>query len=592
LRKIVLYFVFIVFAIPASGQFYLRGEVKDEKLRPLQNVKIFVHSARAIFYSGNYGSFGINSAREYDTLTFSLEGYMSQTLYVKTDKWQSITLKTSADFVNKNKQKLISVTKDFKQTSKYRWFAGDETYFQLIENEYVNTVKFPNTGFSMNVNKASYSNVRRFLNMKSAVPPDAVRVEEMVNYFNLQYREPDPNQTFYIRSQLTSCPWNDQQQLLFLNLSAKKLALDKIPPGNFVFLIDVSGSMDMPNRLPLLKAAFQALVKNLRPIDKVSIVIYGGTVGIWLQPTPGNEKEKILKSIEELTAAGDTPGESAIRAAYKLAESTYIKDGNNRVILATDGDFNVGETSEKALDDLITNMRQTGVYLTCLGVGMGNLKDSKLQTLAKKGNGNYAYIDDFMEAEKVLVKELTQTFYAVADDVLLNIHFNPAMVSQYRLIGFDNKREALSDLSSELEGGEIGSGNSTLAIFELVPTDQNQLTRGTTFADDIASLNVHYGNTDDTTSNDLSYQVKNNFLKFESLDTELKFATSIAMFGLKLKQSRFFPPVDWETILAIASASADRSNYLQNEFLLLIEKAQKVYPEKKKKKGRLPFALR
>jgi Ca-activated chloride channel family protein len=428
--------------------------------------------------------------------------------------------------------------------------------------------------------------------MKSAVPPDAVRVEEMVNYFNLQYRQPDPDQTFHIRSQLTSCPWNDQQQLLFLNLSAKKLALEKIPPGNFVFLIDVSGSMDMPNRLPLLKAAFQALVKNLRPIDKVSIVIYGGTVGIWLQPTPGNEKEKILKSIEELTAAGDTPGESAIRAAYKLAESTYIKDGNNRVILATDGDFNVGETSEKALDDLITNMRQTGVYLTCLGVGMGNLKDSKLQTLAKKGNGNYAYIDDFMEAEKVLVKELTQTFYAVADNVLLNIHFNPAMVSQYRLIGFDNKREALSDLSSELEGGEIGSGNSTLAIFELVPTDQNQLTRGTTFADDIASLNVNYGNCNDTTSINLLYQVKNNFLKFESLDPELKFATSIAMFGLKLKQSRFFPQVDWENILAVAAASADRSNYLQNEFLQLIEKAQKVYPEKKKKKGKSPIGLK
>jgi Ca-activated chloride channel family protein len=385
LRKIAIYSIFIFFAIPASGQFYLRGEIKDEKLRPLQNVKIYVHSARAIFYSGNYGSFGINIAKEYDSLTFSLEGYIPQTIYAKTDKWQSIVLKTSADFVNKNKQKLISVTKDFKQTSKYRWFAGDETYFQLIENDYVNTVKFPNTGFSLNVNKASYSNVRRFLNMKSPVPPDAVRVEEMINYFNLQYREPDAKETFHIRSQLTSCPWNDSQQLLFLNLSAKKLELDKIPPSNFVFLIDVSGSMDMPNRLPLLKAAFQGLVKNLRPIDRVSIVIYGGTVGIWMQPTPGNEKEKILKSIEELTAAGDTPGESAIRAAYKLAESTYIKEGNNRVILATDGDFNVGETSEKALDDLITNMRQTGVYLTCLGVGMGNLKDSKLQTLAKKG---------------------------------------------------------------------------------------------------------------------------------------------------------------------------------------------------------------
>ena len=586
LRKIVIYAIVILFAVPACGQYYLRGEIKDEKNRPLQNVQIFVHSAHVIFHSGSYGSFGFNINKEYDSLTFSLEGYIPQSLLVKTDKWQSIVLKTSADFVTRNKQKLISVTKDFKQTTQYRWFVGDETYFQLVENEYVNAVKFPNTGFSLNVNKASYSNVRRFLNMKSAVPPDAVRVEEMINYFNLQYKEPDAGETFLIRSQLTNCPWDEQQQLLFVNINAKKLDLDKVAPSNFVFLIDVSGSMDMPNRLPLLKAAFQALVKNLRPIDKVSIVIYGGTVGIWMQPTAGSEKEKIIKSIEELTAAGDTPGESAIRAAYKLAESTFIKDGNNRVILATDGDFNVGETSEKAMDDLITNMRQTGVYLTCLGVGMGNLKDSKLQTLAKKGNGNYAYIDDFKEAEKVLVQELTQTIYTVANDVYLNIHFNPAMVQQYRLIGFDNKREALADMSSELEGGEIGSGNSTLAVFELMPTDQNLLTKGTLQADDIAWLNVTYEKGTDTTVRNIFYQVKNNFKNFDSINVELKFAAAVTMFGLKLKQSKFFPATDWATIWNAASISADKTNYLQNEFVQLIEKAQKVYPEKKKKKSK------
>ena len=586
MRKLAIYFASILFAVSASGQYYLRGEVKDEKLRPLQNVKIFVHSAKVIFHTGNYGSFGFNILKAYDSLTFSLDGFVSQTLLIKTDKWQDIVLKTSSDFVSRNKQKLISVTKDFKQTSRYRWFVGDETYFQLIENEIVNAVKFPNTGFSLNVNKASYSNVRRFLNMKSAVPPDAVRVEEMVNYFNLQYQEPNPGETFHLRSQLTSCPWNEQLQLLYLNINAKKLDLEKVQPSNFVFLIDVSGSMDMPNRLPLLKAAFQALVKNLRPIDKVSIVIYGGTVGIWMQPTAGNEKEKIIQSIEELNAAGDTPGESAIRAAYKLAESTYIKGGNNRVILATDGDFNVGETSEKSLDELITRMRQTGVYLTCLGVGMGNLKDSKLQTLAKKGNGNYAYIDDFREAEKVLVKELTQTFYAVANDVYLNIHFNPAMVNEYRLIGFDNKREALADMSSELEGGEIGSGNSTLAVFEIVPTDQNKLTKGTSNADDIASLNLNYVHNNDTLTRNILYQVKNNFKPLESIDPELRFATAVIMFGLKLKQSKYFPATDWDTLLAVANASADKSNYLQNEFIHLIEKARKVYPEKKKKKAK------
>jgi Ca-activated chloride channel family protein len=521
-----------------------------------------------------------------------MDGYVSQTLWVKTDKWLSVTLKISPDFVTRNKQKLISVTKDFKQTSKYRWYTGDETYFQLVENEYVNTIKYPNTGFSLNVNKASYSNVRRFLNGKSAVPPDAVKVEEMMNYFNLYYQEPAPGEVFNMRSQLTSCPWNDQRQLLFLNINAKKLDLDRIAPSNFVVLIDVSGSMDADNRLPLLKAAFQSLVKNLRPIDKVSIVVYGGTVGIWMQPTAGHEKEKIIKSIEELTASGDTPGESAIRAAYALAENTFIKGGNNRVILATDGDFNVGETSEKALDELITQKKQSGVFLTCLGVGMGNLKDSKLQTLAKKGNGNYAYLDNQFEAEKVLVHELTQTFYAVADDVYMNIHFNPAMVSTYRLIGFDNKKEALADPINDLEGGEIGSGNSTLAIFEIEPTEQNQLTKGTTYADDIASLDLRYGLCSDTLTRVLPFAVKNNFVAFDNLDRELKFATTVTMFGLKLKQSKFFPVVEWATLIAMANNSADKSNYLQNEFIQLIDKATKVYPEKKKKKGKplLPVA--
>ncbi len=588
LRIIAIYCSFLFFAIPASGQFYLRGEVKDEKLRPLQNVKIFVHSAKTIVNSGSYGSFGINIAKNYDSLTFSMDGYVSQTLWVKTDKWLSVILKLSPDFVTRHKQKLISVTKDFKQTSKYRWYTGDETYFQLVENEYVNTIKYPNTGFSLNVNKASYSNVRRFLNSKSAVPPDAVKVEEMMNYFNLYYREPLPGEVFNMRSQLTSCPWNDQRQLLFLNINAKKLDLGRVPPSNFVFLIDVSGSMDADNRLPLLKAAFQSLVRNLRAIDKVSIVVYGGTVGIWMQPTPGHEKEKIIKSIEELTASGDTPGESAIRAAYSLAENTFITGGNNRVILATDGDFNVGENSEKALDELITQKKQTGVFLTCLGVGMGNLKDSKLQTLAKKGNGNYAYLDNQFEAEKVLVNELTQTFYAVADDVYMNIHLNPAMVSTYRLIGFDNKKEALADPINDLEGGEIGSGNSTLAVFEIEPTEQNQLTKGTTFADDIAYLNLKYGLCTDTLTKVLPFAVKNNYVSFDKLDRDLKFATTVTMFGLKLKQSKFFPMVDWVTILAMAHATADKSNYLQNEFIQLIDKATKVYPEKKKKKGKAP----
>ena len=421
--------------------------------------------------------------------------------------------------------------------------------------------------------------------MQSPVPPDAVRVEEMVNYFNLHYREPEAGDIFRIESQLTSCPWNTERQLLFLNINAKKIDLQKVPPGNFVFLIDVSGSMDMPNRLPLLKAAFQLFVKNLRPIDTVSIVMYGGTVGIWLQPTSGADKDKISKSIEELTAAGDTPGESAIRAAYTLAENTFIKGGNNRIILATDGDFNVGEKSERALDELITKERQTGVYLTCLGVGMGNFKDSKLQTLAKKGNGNYAYIDDINEAEKVLVKELTQTFYAVADNVFMNVQFNPTLVKEYRLIGFDNRKDAVQDASSDLEGGEIGSGSSTLAIFEILPAQPEILAKINAATANIAEVNLRY-NYIDTITKKLFYQVKNNFQVIDSLDREFKFAAAVTMFGLKIKQSKYFNNIDWSLIKSVANASADKTNYLQNEFLQQIDKAAKIYSVKKKKKGR------
>ncbi len=574
----------LLIAFTSNAQRYLRGEIKDEKNQPLQNVKIRLHSNNHLYFTGPTGGFGITTNSVYDSLTLNLDGYEPKTLKVNSDQWQYITLKILPSNVNKNRPRLISVTKDLNHTSRLNWYVSDETYFQLVENEYVNASKYPNTGFSLNVNKASYSNVRRFINMKSIVPPDAVRTEEMINYFNLHYNEPKDNETFGLTSQLTSCPWDEEKQLLLLNINAKKINLDKIPPGNFVFLIDASGSMDMPNRLPLLKAAFQLFVKNLRPIDTVSIVTYGGTVGIWLQPTSGAEKEKITKSIEELTASGDTPGEAAIMTAYTLANKTFIKGGSNRVILATDGDFNVGITSEKALEDLITKERQSGVYLTCLGVGMGNFKDSKLETLAKKGNGNYAYLDDIHEAEKVLVKELTQTFYGVADDVFMNIKFNPEFVKQYRLIGFDNRRDAVSDSTIDLEGGEIGSGNSVMAIFEILPANDNLYKVDFFSKAKLANLELRYTLCNDTAHAVFVSTCLANYTEFKDIDKELKFATAVAMFGLKIKQSKYIKNADWLQIQEIASEAYDPKSYLQTEFLQLVEKARNMYARKKSKK--------
>ena len=575
----------LLFALCANGQYYLRGEIKDEKSQPLQNARLILHSTRYAYFSGSNGSFGITTNSKTDSVTVSLEGYEAKTIKVNAEQWQSIALNVLPSTVNRNRPRLISITKDLKQTSKYHWFINDETYFQLVENESINARKFPNTGFSLNVNKASYSNVRRFINVGSTVPPDAVRTEELLNYFNLHYREPENKDVFRVESHLTSCPWDAEKQLLLLNVNAKKVDLDRVPPANFVFLIDASGSMDMANRLPLLKAAFQMLVKNLRAQDTVSIVTYGGTVGIWLQPTSGAEKEKILKSIEELEAGGDTNGGAAIITAYKLAESTFIEGGINRVILATDGDFNVGIISEKALDDLITKERQTGVYLTCLGVGMGNFKDSKLETLAKRGNGNYAYIDDIGEAEKVLVKELTQNFYAIADNVFMNMQFNPAMVKEYRLIGFDNKKDAACDSTIDLEGGEIGSGTSVLAIFEILPANDDVLNGTLSTRQAIATASMRYSLCNDTTDLLLTSDLPMSLTEFKSLDKELQFAVAVAMFGLKVKQSKYIKGVDWSDIESIATNSYDPKSYLQTEFLHLLEKAKKIYAGKKKGKG-------
>jgi Ca-activated chloride channel family protein len=587
LLKIIIHIYVLFLTLSSNGQYYLRGEVKDEKNQPLQNVRIYSITDHLLYSSGQSGGFGIPYRKLYDSLSFNIEGYEEKIVRVKTDVWQDIILKLLPGNTNRGKPKLISITKDVKQTSRLHWLTGDETYFQLVENEIVNTSKYPNTGLALNINKSSYSNIRRFINTNSTVPPDAVRTEEFLNYFNLHYRQPDENEVFKIESQLSDCAWNENHQLLYININAKKLALNMVPPGNFVFLIDNSGSMDMPNRLPLLKAAFQMLVKNLRPIDSVSIVTYGGSVNVWMQPTNGGNKDKILQAIEEMEAGGDTPGESAILTAYQLASNTFIKGGNNRVILATDGDFNVGNFSEKALEELISRQKQSGIYLTCLGVGMGNFKDSKLETLAKRGNGNYAYLDDIQEAEKVLVKELTQTFFAVADDVFMNIEFNPAIVKAYRLIGFDNKKNAVSDSVTNLEGGEIGSGSSVLALFEIDPGDNKSLiTEGKSAIQNLAGISMRYSLCNDTTHLIKKYDCPVNYLPNNSIDKEFRFASALAMYALKLKNSKYINETDWEKIELLALASFNPGNYLQKEFIQLLAKTKKIYNNQKKKKRR------
>jgi Ca-activated chloride channel family protein len=418
------------------------------------------------------------------------------------------------------------------------------------------------------------------------VPPDAVRIEEMLNYFNLNYNLPPGKNVFDVRTTLTSCPWNAENQLFYVNLSSKKINIDTLPPSNLVLLIDISGSMDMANRLPLLKSAFRLLVNNLRDKDSVAIVVYGGLTGIMLNPTSGSEKEKILKAIDELIPGGSTPGESGIRLAYRVARHHFIKGGNNRVILATDGDFNVGLKTDEELDELISQHRASGIYLTCLGVGMGNYKDSKIQTLAKKGNGNFSYLDNFQEAEKVLLKEFTQTLYAVADDVYMNVAFNSEYVKEYRLIGFDNRIGALKDSLSVIEGGEIGSGHSMVAVFEVVPTDNNKdAVRDNFTLGNFADIRIQYRLPNDSVHQHAQFASNFDYVPFNDLSRCYRFSAAVIMFGSLLKESSFTKDISWNEVLSLAENSSERSDQLQKEFISLVQQAKTLYTKVKKKKG-------
>jgi Ca-activated chloride channel family protein len=583
MKKLIAIFAALIIVQQSFAQYYIRGDVRDEDGNPLQNVKIYMPETNSLYSSGVSGGFGIPTRHATDSLTFSLDGYVSQNLRINTSEYQHIILKIIPVGSQLNKNKLVSLTTGSQGNIFPISYYENESYSSLAENDFIQTNGKTQTEFSMRIDKASYSNVRRFINQGTQVPVDAVRIDEMLNYFNFNYQEPSGKEVFRVETHISDCPWNNQHRLLYLNLSAKKLNLDHVPPSNLVFLIDVSGSMDLPNRLPLLKQAFQLLVKNLRKIDTVSIVTYGGSVGIWLPPTGGAHKRQIAKSIEALTASGDTPGEAAIRTAYKLAENTFIKDGNNRIILATDGDFNVGQTNEADLEELISKEKQSGVYLTCLGVGMGNYKDSKIEVLSKKGNGNFAYIDDLREAEKVLVTEFTQTMYSVASNVFIKAIFNPAFINQYRLIGYDNKKSVIAQKNYELEGGEICSGSGNTVIFEILPTHLDSISSKPI---NIADFQIHYKLPDDTIEQVINYPCPDNYVVFDSLNKDLQFATAVAMFGLKLKESKYFPPeIDWDAIKKIASSALVPDNFLETEFLESIDKAQRLYSDNKKKRG-------
>ncbi|HXL57770.1 MAG TPA: von Willebrand factor type A domain-containing protein [Chitinophagaceae bacterium] len=575
-----------MFAIQAHSQYYLMGAVYDENGNGIYNVKILLSSKGTIaFYTNVNGAFGIPLSVVKDTIILQANGYETVKNIADTKKFQVFTMKLVSGSSIVTKRRLLSLMPRSKDESISTYYRAGESYSTLVEHYFADARKFPQSGFALNINRASYSNIRRFLNMGMKVPQDAVRIEELLNYFDLPNHHQNTSGGFICTSQLTEAPWKPENELLFINLQAPYINVDKLPPANLVFLIDVSGSMDQTNRLPLLKEAFKMLVNNLRPQDTVAVVIYGGFVGTYLQPTSCIYKDSIKTLIEKLEPGGETPGEAAIKTAYTLAKKIFRKNANNRIILATDGDFNVGQTSDKELEDIVIAHRQSGIYLTCLGVGMGNYKDSKLEALAKKGNGNFAYLDNIQEAEKVLVTEFTKTLYAIANDAYVNISFNPAYVNKYRLIGFDNKRDVVEDSTSELEGGEVGTGHSFMAVYEIEPVTKANDSIHNNRNENIAEITLHYKLPANDTSIALPFSIHSNFTMLNDADSSLRFAAAVIMFGGLLKQSDLWKNYGWDDTIKIARTAINANEYVQAEFLSLIEKAKKIYtPLKKKKK--------
>ncbi|MBN1409435.1 MAG: VWA domain-containing protein [Spirochaetales bacterium] len=464
-----------------------------------------------------------------------------------------------------------------------------EEYTKYRENGFLKAIDNPLSTFSIDVDTASYANVRRFLSYGELPPPDAVRIEELVNYFTYDYPEPTGEHPFAFATEISACPWEESHKLLLIGLQGRKMELASLPPSNLVFLIDVSGSMDEPEKLGLLKKAFGLLTEQMRPNDRVAIVVYAGAAGLVLPSTSGEKKRDILASLDKLEAGGSTAGSEGIQLAYETAANNFLQGGNNRVILATDGDFNVGPSSEGELVRLIEEKRKQGIYLTILGFGMGNYKDSKMEQLADKGNGNYAYIDNLKEAAKVLVKEMAGTLFTIAKDVKLQLEFNPARVDSYRLIGYSNRMLAREDFEDDTkDAGELGAGHTVTALYEIVPAkgynQPTELKYQTTkvneqayATDDIVTLKFRYKKPDSDTSIPIEVAVRDEDTSLHSASVNFRFASAVAEWGLILSQSEYKENASYRQVLELARSSLgyDEEGY-RNEFVSLVEESSRL----------------
>ncbi|MCA1564314.1 MAG: VWA domain-containing protein [Acidobacteria bacterium] len=465
-----------------------------------------------------------------------------------------------------------------------------EAYKHIDENPFFEVARAPLSTFSIDVDTASYSNTRRFLRSGQLPPKDAVRIEELINYFSYDYPQPAGDAPFSITSEVAACPWNSKHRLVHIGLQGKRMHKEDLPPANLVFLLDVSGSMNSPDKLPLVKSSLRMLAEQLSARDRLSIVVYAGSSGLALPSTAGDRRGEILAALDALEAGGSTNGGEGIHLAYRVATENFIRGGINRVILATDGDFNVGTTSEGELARLIEEKRKSGVFLSVLGFGTGNVKDATMETLADKGNGNYAYIDELQEARKVLGEQLGATIATIAKDVKIQVEFNPRQAAAYRLIGYENRLLRDQDFNDDTkDAGEIGAGHTVTALYEVVPFGQTFENPGVDAlkyqrpaqvssnanSKELLTIKVRYKDPDANDSKLLSVWVADGGAPIESASNNFKFSSAVASFGMLLRDSKYKGDARYTDVtrLARAAAASDAQGY-RAEFIQLVERAQ------------------
>jgi Ca-activated chloride channel family protein len=468
---------------------------------------------------------------------------------------------------------------------------GDtEAYSHIDENPFLEIARAPLSTFSIDVDTASYSNTRRFLKDGQLPPKDAVRIEELINYFSYDYPQPVGDAPFSVTAEISEAPWNPSHRLVAIGLQGKRIPMENMPPANLVFLLDVSGSMNEARKLPLVKSAMKMLAEQLTARDRVAMVVYAGSSGLVLPSTSGDRKGEILAAIDRLDAGGSTNGGEGIQLAYKIAQENFIKNGVNRVILATDGDFNVGVTSEGELVRLIEEKRQSGVFLSVLGFGTGNVKDSTMEKLADKGNGNYAYIDSLSEARKVLGEQIGGTLFTIAKDVKIQVEFNPKQAAAYRLIGYENRLLRDQDFNDDTkDAGEIGAGHTVTALYEVVPIGQKYENPGVdklkyqqpaqpsemANSNELMTVKLRYKPPTQDQSKLVSVSLADSKGKLSSASENFKFASAVAAFGMLLRDSKYKADANYNEVLALAraSAGADPQGY-RSEFIQLVETAR------------------